>query len=257
MVGGVDLTLAAFVPTPNELLDAAFEQVAGGGPAAVVFGLAAGVVLSLNPVALPALPAVAAVVSPWMSPGAPRPVRRTAPVVGAFVVGMDLPLSVAGYVLTSLAVVLARASVVLSLLAAAVLSLVGLRLLLRRRDGCAPRRTLPTHPADAFAYGVLFSITACSGCAPLLLGLGSAVALVAGPVDAALALGSFLLARTAVLVGTAALGGRLLARPGGGRLLDVVVGTGLLLTGAYYAYLVATGRVSPVLPGERGSTVLP
>lgn len=249
--------LAASVPTPNQLLDAAFAQVAGGGPAAVVFGLLAGVVLSLNPVALPALPAVAAVVSPWMSPGAPRPVRRAVPVVAAFVVGMDVPLTVAGYFLTFLAVLLARASVVLGLLTAAVLSVVGLRMLLRRPDVCATRRTLPSHPADALAYGVLFSVTACSGCAPLLLGLGSAVALVAGPADAALALLSFLLARTAVLVATAALGGRLLARPSGRRLLDVVVGTGLLAAGGYYAYLVATGRISPVPAGERGATVLP
>lgn len=245
--------------SPNGALDAAFERLAAGGPAAALFGLAAGVVLGLNPVALPALPAVAAVLSPRLerSAGTGTPLLRAVPTVAAFVVGMDVPLAVLGYFFASVAVALTRASVVLGVITVVLLSAMGLWLLLRRRDFCARPQKLPLHPADALAYGVAFSVTACSGCAPLLIGLGSAVALVSGPQTAALVLVLYLVGRTGVLLATAALGSRLLLRPSGARVLDVLVGVGLLAAAAYYSYLIATGRISSLLPGEEGSRVLP
>ncbi len=112
-------------------------------------------------------------------------------------------------------------------------------------------------PMDALAYGVAFSVTACAGCAPVLIGLGSAIALVGGPGTALTVLVFFLAGRTAVLLAAAAFGARLLARPGGVRVFDVLVGVSLLAAAAYYVYLVATGRVSSVLPGEPGATLLP
>ena len=39
--------------------------------------------------------------------------------------------------------------------------------------------------------------------------------------------------------------------------LDLLVGVLLLAGAAYYAYAIATGAVTTVLPGEPGSTVLP
>jgi len=245
--------------TPGAVLDAAFGQVAGGGLAAVAFGLAAGVVLALSPVALPALPAVATVLSPTLRPPAAsgRQLLRTAASVTAFVVGMDAPLAVLGYFVSAVSIALTRASVVLSLFSAALLTLVGLRMLLRRHDACVAPQRIPTHPMDALAYGVAFSVTACAGCAPVLIGLGSAVALVGGPGTALTVLVFFLAGRTAVLLAAAAFGARLLARPGGVRVFDVLVGVSLLAAAAYYVYLVATGRVSSVLPGEPGATLLP
>lgn len=245
--------------SPSAALDAAFAQVASSPVWAAVFGVAAGVVLGLSPVALPALPAVATVMSPRLRPQAAplRDVVRAAPVLTAFVVGMDVPLAVLGYYLSALSVALTRASVVLGLLTAALLTVAGLRMLLRSHDACVAPRRLPLHPMDALAYGVVFGVTACSACAPLLLGLGSAVALTGGAATALVVLVFFVAGRTAVLLAAAALGGRLLSRPGGVRSFDVVVGVALLLAAAYYVYLVATGRISSILPGEPGATLLP
>lgn len=246
--------------TPNGVLDALFEQVSGGGLVlAGAFGLAAGVVLGLSPVALPALPAAATVLSPAVrsTEGSRRPLLRSAPTVAAFVVGMDVPLAVAGYSLSVVQVALARTSVVLGAVSAVLLAAAGLYMVVVRPDVCSPRRPLPAHPADALAYGVVFSVTGCAACGPLLVGLGSAVALVATPLGAVLALVLFVTGRTAVLLAAVALGGRLLARPGGSRSFAAVVGVALLVAAGYYAYLLATGRISSVLPGERGATLLP
>lgn len=182
---------------------------------------------------------------------------RSTPAIAGFVIGMDAPLAVAGYFLSWLATALTRASVILSLVAAALLAGLGLWMLIRRGDACARPRKIPTHPADAAAYGLVFSVTACAGCAPLLIGMGSAVALLTGPGTAAVVLVAFLIGRTAILVAAAAVGGRLLLRPGGARLFDTLVGAALLAASAYYLWLVVTGRVSAVLPGEPGTTLLP
>lgn len=245
--------------SPNAWLDAAFQQVSAGGLSAAAFGLAAGAVLGLNPAALPALPAVAAVMSPRVSQGTGngRAALRSVPAIAGFVIGMDAPLAVAGYFLSWVATALARASVVLSMVTAALLAAIGLWMLIRRGEACARPKQIPTHPADAAAYGVLFSVTACSGCAPLLIGLGSAVALLTGPGTAAVVLVAFLTGRTGILLAAAVLGGRLLRRPSGARLFDTLVGAALLAASAYYIWLVATGRVSSVLPGEPGAKLLP
>lgn len=245
--------------SPNGWVEAAFERVGQGAPWAAAFGLAAGVVLGLAPVALPAVPAVAAVVSPTLPVGAGRggAVLRSVPRVAGFVVGMDAPLAAAGYFFSWVVTALARASLALGLLTAVLLAGAGLWSLLRRGVACSRPRAIPTHPLDALAYGVVFGLTACSGCAPLLLGLGSAVAFAAGPGAAVVVLVAFVTGRTAVLVAAASAGGRLLARPGGARLFDTAVGLALLAASAYYVWLIASGRVSSVLPGEPGATLLP
>lgn len=250
----------AAVLTPSNLLNGALARIADGGLIAPAFALAAGAILSLSPVALPALPAVAAVAAPILgtTPGPPwRRFARGAPRVAAFVVGMDIPLAVAGYLVVEIATTLTRASVVLSGVTAGVLAGVGLRLLLRRGHGCSPAVVVPPGPLRAFAYGAVFSVTGCPGCAPLLIGLGSAAALVGGPFAAAAVLLAFVVGRTAVLLGVSALAGRLLLRPRGARTFDIIVGLALVAAAAYYAYRVLGGDMSTVPPGAPGSNVLP
>lgn len=123
-----------------------------------VFRLAAGAVLGLAPVALPAVPAVAALVSPSLRGGARRgrAALGSAPRVAAFVVGMDAPLAVAGYLLSESTTLLAWASVVLALVTA-VLAAAGLWSLLRRGAACSrpgpSRRTPLTPPRKASCSG--------------------------------------------------------------------------------------------------------
>ena len=202
---------------------------------------------------------MATVLSPKISQSTGRgpAALQSTPAIAGFVIGMDAPLAIAGYFLSWVATALARASVVLALVTATLLAALGLWMLMRRGEVCARASTIPTHPADAVAYGLLFSVTACSGCAPLLIGLGSAVALLTGPATAAVVLVAFLAGRIAILLAAATLGGRLLRRPGGARLFDTLVGAALLTASAYYVWLVATGHVSSGLPGEPGATLLP
>jgi len=172
---------------------------------------------------------------------------------------MDGVVAVAGFLFVEVTVALTRASVVMHLVAAAVLSLVGLRLLTRRASLCNQVRPLPPHPAKAFAFGVAFSVGGCPACGPIAIGVGSAAALSGSPATALLVIWAFLLGRTFVLLAAATLAGRLL--PTGGsvpwRRFDVVIGLLFLAAAAYYLYRVATGQAATALPGEPGTGLLP
>ena len=178
----------------------------------------------------------------------------------AFVIGMDGVLALAGYLFVQVTVLLAQGAIVLNLVAAVLLAALGLRLLLRRASLCDQARRLPPRPSEALSAGLLFAVSGCPGCAPIAIGVGTAAALVGGPVLALLTIAAFVAGRAAVLLASAALGARLL--PAGTasvpwRRLDVVVGWLFLAASAYYAYRLLSGGVSTRLPGEPGSGLLP
>ena len=239
------------------------EQVANSGAAAPLFGFLVGLALSFSPLALPSVPVVLATVSPGRltTDGA----RERVPVVSvmgsvfAFVVGMDGIVGLVGYAFVEVATGLIRASVVLHLVAAAVLAVLGLRLLSRRTSLCDRAAGLPANPIKAFAAGVAFSVGGCPACGTVAIGVGAAAALAGGPLTALLALYAFVLARTIALLAIAAVGGRLL--PTGSDVpwhrLDTIVGVLFLIAAAYYVVRVLSGDVSAAVPGEPGSGVLP
>lgn len=238
-------------------------QISTGSLLAPALGLLAGVLLGLSPVALPAVPVVMSALSPGQvdrDGHRSAPVRTAAPAVVAFVIGMDGVLAVAGYLFVQVTVLMARGAVVLNLLAAVLLAALGLRLLLRRASLCDQARRLPPRPGQALGAGLLFAVSGCPGCAPIAIGVGTAAALVGGPVLALLTIAAFVAGRAAVLLASAALGARLLpvgtaAVPW--RRLDVVIGWLFLTASAYYAYRLLAGGVSTRLPGEPGSGLLP
>lgn len=238
-------------------------QIGVGSPLAPALGLLAGVLLGLSPVALPAVPVVMSALSPGQVDEAGQrstTLLRATPSVVAFVIGMDGVLALAGYLFVQVTVLLARGAVVLNLVAAVLLAVLGLRLLLRRASLCDQARRLPPRPSEALGAGLLFAVSGCPGCAPIAIGVGSAAALVGGPVLALLTIAAFVAGRAAVLLAGAAVGARLL--PAGTasvpwRRLDVVVGWLFLAASAYYAYRLLSGGVSTRLPGEPGSGLLP
>jgi cytochrome c biogenesis protein CcdA len=238
-------------------------QIGAGSPLAPALGLLAGVLLGLSPVALPAVPVVMSALSPGQVDEVSQrstTLRRAAPAVVAFVIGMDGVLALAGYLFVQVTVLLARGAVVLNLVAAVLLATLGLRLLLRRASLCDQARRLPPRPSEALGAGLLFAVSGCPGCAPIAIGVGTAAALVGGPVLALLTIAAFVAGRAAVLLASAALGARLL--PAGTasvpwRRLDVAVGWLFLAASAYYAYRLLSGGVSTRLPGEPGSGLLP
>lgn len=97
--------------------------------------------------------------------------------------------------------------------AAALLGVLGLRLLLRRASLCHRAGTLPPTPAKALLFGTFFAVGGCPACGPIVISLGAASALVAGPAYALVVLGAFVAGRAVTLLATAGLGARLL--PGG------------------------------------------
>lgn len=239
------------------------EQLANSGVAAPLFGFLVGLVLSVSPLALPSVPVVLATVSPGRL--AADGTRERVPVLSAmgsvlaFVVGMDGVVGLAGYAFVEVATGLIRASVVLHLVAAAVLTTLGLRLLLRRTSLCHRATGLPSNPVKAFAAGVAFSVGGCPACGTVAVGVGAAAALAGGPLTALLTLYAFVLARTLALLVIAAVGGRVL--PAGREVpwhrLDRIVGGLFVVAGAYYLARVLRGDVITVVPGEPGSGVLP
>lgn len=239
------------------------QLVAESGPVGILFGLVVGIAVGLSPISLPSVPVVISALSPGQVDDAGVRVRRSMadalPSVMAFVVGMDGVLALVGYLFVEVTVGFARASIVLHLLAAGVLGLLGLNLLSRRTSLCHQVRPLPPNPFKAFAFGVAFAIGGCPACGPIAIGVGAAAALSGGPVVALLTLYAFVLGRTAVLLGTAAVGSRLL--PTGTfvpwRRLDVVVAVLFLAASAYYLYRVLAGDVYTSLPGEPGNPFLP
>lgn len=238
-------------------------QVAEGVWPAPLLGLGVGILLTLSPVSLPAVPAVVATISPGeLDEDGVRhrlPLRDTAPAVFAFVVGMDGIIAAVSYSLFAVAEALIRASVALHLLAAAILAIVGLRLLLRRTSLCRRAEGIPLNPSSAFFFGMGFSIAGCPACGPIVVGLASAAALVVTPGTAALVLLAFVIGRTAVLLAVATAGARLL--PSGTEdvrwvRLDVVVGVMLVASALFYVWRVVNGDVTTALPGEPGG-ILP
>ncbi len=226
-------------------------------------GLVIGMLLSLSPVSLPGLAAAVATFSPGLvgTDGIRShvPLRQSIPAVLAFVAGMDGIFALVGYLFVQVTVALTRASVALHVVAGFLLLLVGARLLSGRGSLCSRATVIPPTPGRAFAFGMLFSVTGCPGCGPIVVGLGSAAALLAGPLPALLAIAACVLGRSVVLVTAASLGSRLLptARDLTWRRLDLLVGLLFIIAGAYYLYRVLVGDVTTVLPGEPGSGLLP
>lgn len=239
------------------------ERLADASTLAPLLGFAVGVALSLSPVSLPALTVSVAALAPGQMDTAGQrehmPLRRAFIILLAFVMGMDGLFAAAGYAIVSVTVALARASVMLHLLAGAVLTVLGIRLLSRRSSLCNRATAMPPYPSGAFLFGALFSVTGCPGCGPVVIGLSSVAVIVAGPAVALLVLGAFLLGRTLTLLAAVRAGSRLLpvaTEQVAWRRLDVVVGGLFLAAGVYYLIVVATGQVTTVLPGEPGG-VLP
>ena len=226
-------------------------------------GLVIGMLLSLSPVSLPGLAAAIATFSPGRvgTDGIRShvPLRQSIPAVLAFVAGMDGVFALFGYLFVQVTVALTRASVAFHVVAGFLLLLVGVRLLSGRGSLCSRATVIPPTPGRAFAFGMLFSVTGCPGCGPIVVGLGSAAALLAGPLPALLAIAAFVLGRSVVLVAAASLGSRLLptARDLTWRRLDLLVGLLFIIAGGYYLYRVLVGDVTTLLPGEPGSGLLP
>lgn len=240
------------------------EMLGNGSMAGPLLAFAIGIVLGLSPVALPTIPAVVGVLAPGRldEEGIRRPLRwiRVFPSVFAFVFGMNGVLGMVGYVFVSLTVALVRSSIVLYALSAVVLGVIGIRLLTRRTSLCKRAETIPPRPLPALLYGVAFSVGGCPGCGPVALGVGSAAALVAGPLYGLLIILLFVAGHAAVLMAAAVVGSRLLP-DGTSRIpwprLDFVVGLLFILASAYYVFQLASGSVTTKLPGEPGSGVLP
>lgn len=177
-----------------------------------MFGLGIGVLLGFSPVALPSIPAVVTVLTPAQVGDEEERARlsglRAVPVVGAFVLGVDGVIAVAGYDFVEVTVLLARASVVLHIVAAVALAVLGLRLVTRRTSLCRCTGALPPKPREALTYGVGFAIGGCPRYAPVSLGVGTASAVVGGPLYSLLVILAFVPGRTAVLLGAATAGAR-------------------------------------------------
>lgn len=246
------------------MIDILLERLTEASVTGPLLGFAVGVLLGLSPLALPSVPAVVGILSPGrISAGGERlrlPLLRVFPSILAFTLGMDGVVAFVGYVFISVTIALVRASIVLHLVAAAVMGILGIRLLLRRTSLCRRAETIPPKTLAAFGYGILFSIGGCPGCAPISLGIGSAAALIAGPLFALVVIAAFVLGHAAVLTAAAAVGGRLLpdrTNQVSWLRLDMIVGAMFVLAAIYYLYRVLAGEVTTKLPGEPGSGILP
>lgn len=243
---------------------ALFEMLGNGSMAGPLVGFAIGVLLGLSPVALPTLPAVIGMLAPGRlddrGSRLPQSWLRVFPSVLAFTFGMNGVLGMIGYVFTSVTIALARSAIVLYVLSAVVLGVMGIRLVTRKTSLCKRAETIPPKPLPALLYGIAFSVGGCPGCGPIALGVGSAAALVAGPLYGLLIIFTFVLGHAAVLMVAAIAGSRLLPQ-GTSRIpwprLDLIVGIMFLLASAYYVFRLANGNVTTKLPGEPGSGLLP
>lgn len=233
------------------------------GVLAVVLGFGVGALLAISPVALPTIPAVVSVLTPLEAGEGDTPPRlrplEAVPVVGAFVLGMDGIVAVAGYLFVELTVALARASVVLHVVAAVLLAVAGLRLLTRRTSLCRRTHTIPPTPGAALVYGIGFALGGCPGCLSISLSVGAAGALLGGPIYALGMLAAFVVGHTVVLLGVATAGARFVrsSEPGSRRWarLDTAVGILFLVAAAYYTFRVLSGTATSILPGELGGLI--
>lgn len=240
------------------------QMLGNGSMAGPLLGFAIGVLLGLSPVALPTIPAVVGMLAPGrLDEGGVRTRLRwirVFPSVLAFTFGMNGVLGMIGYVFTSVTIALARSAVVLYVLSAVVLGVMGVRLLTRRTSLCKRAQTIPPKPLPALLYGVAFSVSGCPGCGPIALGVGSAAALVAGPVYGLLIVFAFVAGHATVLMAAAVAGARLLPE-GTNKIqwarLDLLVGVLFVLASAFYVFQLVTGNVTTRLPGEPGSGLLP
>jgi cytochrome c biogenesis protein CcdA len=239
-------------------------QVAEGPLLGPLLALVIGVLLGLSPVAFPMVPAVVGTLAPgqFSAQGErqPVPLRTAFPTILAFTAGMNGVLGLAGYAFVAVTVFTARAAVVSSLAAAAIMGVLGLRLLTRRTTLCRRAAAVPPHPWQALLFGVFFSVGGCPGCGPISIGVGVAAASVGGPLYGLAVIAAFVLGHALVLTAFAVLGARLL--PSGTTnvpwlRLDIVVGLMLLAAAIFYVYRVASGQVTTLLPGEPGSGLLP
>lgn len=241
-------------------IDGLLELVASGSALGLLFGLSIGALLGLSPVALPTIPAVVSVLAPKQAGDAYEPPTlsfwQAIPVVIAFVLGMDGVVALVGYAVVELTILLARASVVLHLVAAALLTVAGIRLLFRRTSLCHSARTIPPTPAAAFGYGIGFAVGGCPGCAPISLGVGVAAATLGSPLYALGVVAAFVVGHAAVLLGAASAGARWVGGAGASSSrwarLDRVVGALFLAAAAYYLFRVLSGTATTILPGEAG-----
>jgi cytochrome c biogenesis protein CcdA len=241
---------------PN-VLDAIIERLDGSAGWAPLVGLLVGVSLGLSPISLPSVPAAMAVVSPGVLAGGERhrlPLTRSAPVMIAFVAGMDGVIGMVGFAIVEVGEFLTRASLILHLVAAVMLGTAGVLMLTRNASLCRMAASIPRRPGDAFLFGVFFAVGGCPACGPVALSVGAASALAGGPLLGLAAVGAFVLGRAAVLLAAGYLGARLL--PEGADVqwsrLDRVVGILFLFAAAFYLYRILSGQVVTSLPGEPG-----
>ena len=250
-------TASATEVTPG-LLDSVLNQFDSSGATAPLMAFLVGALIGLSPLALPSIPAAMSLISPGvMSHDGTRhrfPLRRSVPVVAAFVAGMDGVLGGVGLLLVGVAELLTRAAVVHHLLVALVLAVAGTRLLLRRASLCRKPTSLPVRPAEALLFGMVFAVGGCPACGPIALSLGMVAATLNGPLLGVAVLAAFIAGRSVVLLAAAYAGDRLLpcsASPAWRR-LDIVVGVLLLVGSSYYSYRMATGAVSTSPPPGAG-----
>lgn len=254
-------------PLPGEPIDWLLESVSFETSVAPALAFLAGLVLTLSPISWPSIPAVMTVIAPalragtvdalppeWGEEREPISRRRAALVVLGFVVGMDGVIATVGALAVSVTYLLVRGAVALSLLAAALLAVAGLRLVTRRASLCSRTLALPPDPLRAVSAGVLFAVVGCPGCAPVAIGVGGAAAASGSPVASMLAIVAFVLGRWVSLYTFAAAGGRVLGPLGGARWrrLDLVVGSLFLVGAAYYLLRVLLGAVETTVPGSAG-----
>lgn len=246
------------------MIDNLIGRMAEGSAAGPILGYLIGVLLGLSPVALPTVPAVMGVLSPGrLDERGIRirtPLLKVFPSIVAFTAGMNGVLGLLAYVLVTVTVAIARAQIALHVLAAVIMGALGVRLLLRKTSLCKRAETISPQPAKAFFYGIAFSVSGCPGCGPIAIGVGSAAAIVAGPLYGLLIIAAFVLGHATVLVLAAAVGSRLLPE----RVsdipwlrLDMLVGVFFLVASAYYFFRLVNGDVTTKLPGEPGSGLLP
>ena len=251
----------ALPPEPIEWLLESVSFESSLGPA---LAFAAGLVLTLSPISWPSIPAVMTVLTPaaragtadgltpeWGEERQPMSRLRGALVVLGFVIGMDGVIASIGALAVSLTYLLVRGAIALSLLAAVLLAIAGLRLVTRRASLCSRTLALPPDPLRAISAGTLFAVVGCPGCAPVAIGVGGAAAASGSVVISVLAIVGVVLGRWLALYTFAAAGGRVLGPLGGAqwRRLDLVVGWLFLLGAGYYLLRVLVGAVETVVPG--------